>query len=346
MRWALAVIFGLVAASPALADPKPLTDITQAEWLHRPSVQDMMAFWPAGARNQNGRVVMQCIVAAQGTLDGCVVRSETPPGLGFGAAAVAMSKLFLMRPPMRDGVPIEGAEVSIPINFRGEGGSPNPPVGTIPVMHDAPWIAAPTADQLAQAFPGQARGVAPAGHVVLRCTVRSDGALINCDSVEETPTGKGFAAAARSLSREFRLVVDPSAMRYGSLDVDVPFDFRDPSQSARPPPEIYAPRWVRAGDPEQVAALFPQAAITAGDAHGSASVDCVVAHDGSLTACAIASEDPAGVGFGDAALRTAALMRMSVWTVQGVPVDGARITLPIRFDRPAVTPAATTPPKP
>jgi protein TonB len=69
-------------------------------------------------------------------------------------------------------------------------------------------------------------------------------------------------------------------------------------------------------------------------------VDCTVVHDGSLNDCAVASEDPAGLGFGDAALQIAAVMGMNPWTAQGTPVEGARIRLPIRLVLPQATPTA------
>ncbi len=77
-----------------------------------------------------------------------------------------------------------------------------------------------------------------------------------------------------------------------------------------------------------------------------ANIVCTVRHDGGLTACEVVSEQPAGLGFGDAALIVAGVMEMNPWTAQGTPVDGARIKLPVRLELPADTPAAATPAAP
>jgi protein TonB len=69
-------------------------------------------------------------------------------------------------------------------------------------------------------------------------------------------------------------------------------------------------------------------------------------YDGSLSDCTVASEAPAGLGFGAAALQVAAIMKMNPWTKQGAPVDGGRIRLPIHLVLPPTAPAAAEPVKP
>src|SRR6185437_2281900 len=51
-------------------------------------------------------------------------REETPKGIGFGKATLALSRGFLMRPQTRDGVPVSGGQVNIPIAFRLPVGEP------------------------------------------------------------------------------------------------------------------------------------------------------------------------------------------------------------------------------
>jgi len=76
-------------------------------------------YYPPDAQMQGreGRVVLQCIVTAKGSVDQCKVISEDPPGVGFGEAALRMTCLFKMRPETRDGQPVSGARVTIPIHF-------------------------------------------------------------------------------------------------------------------------------------------------------------------------------------------------------------------------------------
>jgi protein TonB len=65
-----------------------------------------------------GRAEITCQVTARGTLTGCSVVSEDPSGQEFGTQALKMTKLFKMRPKTKDGAPVDGATVNIPIRFQ------------------------------------------------------------------------------------------------------------------------------------------------------------------------------------------------------------------------------------
>jgi TonB family protein len=71
----------------------------------------------AGPTKPKGHVVMRCTVTAEGQLSDCSIVSETPAGLGYGAAALKLSDQFKMRPYTRDGQSVGGATVTIPMNF-------------------------------------------------------------------------------------------------------------------------------------------------------------------------------------------------------------------------------------
>jgi Gram-negative bacterial TonB protein C-terminal len=244
-----------------------------------------------------------------------------------------------MAPRTVDGAPVGGATVIIPVRFSG--GRPVPPGARITVASGLAWGAAPTAAELAEAFPKDAAGHAAKAHVVLRCQVDSSGGLRDCSIMTEQPSGLGFGRAARALSKRFRIFDDPDYANTVKGDyVDIPFDFHDPAQQ-QPPLEVLDPTWLQTVDPVKASQLFPEAAAKAGLTTGRATLVCQVAHDGSLTACTVAEELPSGLGFGEAALAIAAVMKMNPWTQQGFPVDGAKIRLPIRVNLMKTDPSAT-----
>ena len=45
------------------------------------------------------------------------MQSEEPGDQDFGTAALKLSKLFKMRPQTKDGAPVDGGQINIPIRF-------------------------------------------------------------------------------------------------------------------------------------------------------------------------------------------------------------------------------------
>jgi TonB family protein len=309
--------------------------VSNPDWMRKPTQAEASSYFPAGAQGEAGHALIVCAVTTRGLLDRCEVASESPPGHGFGAASLALSQLFLMRPMTVDGQPVAGGQVQIPISFAG--GSIQP-TSSITVLRAAPWMATPTAADMAAAFPHDAIGHVASAHVVLRCALRRDGTLADCDVTQDTGPGS-FGHAAITLSHAFHAYVGPND-HIRDLYVDLPFDFRDPSKP-QPPLDIYDPLWLTKVDPSVAVKLFPPEAVAAGRRDGRAIVVCAVAHDGALTDCSVSSETPTGLGFGAAALKIASVMKMNPWTAQGMPVDGAHIALPINLVLP---PDAPSPP--
>jgi hypothetical protein len=317
-----------VKFEPALL--QPITTITNPDWLRLPTQDELARYFPAGAHG----------VATRGLMDNCQATSETPTGHGFAQAAVAMTELFMMRPMTVDGLPVGGGAINIPIKFEA-GSSGN--ATTVRVVSAAPWFAAPTSTDMSAAFPKGAIGKIDSAHVILRCSLNGKGRLQACDTLSESPKGHGFASAAQSLLKDFQVITDAKTDHYGDLRIDVPFDFRDPSRAA-PPVEIHNPLWLTHVTPEGAASVYPPAALKAGVRTGAATVACTTVHSGALTDCAIESEEPADLGFGDAALKIAAVMKMNPWTSQGAPVDGMKIRIPIRLVMPDDAPPPVTAP--
>jgi len=106
-------------AAPPPEPPRPSV-ITNPDWIRRPGAEDYARYYPERASRMgvSGRASISCTVTARGTLEGCSVSGEDPGDQGFGDAAIKMSKLFKMRPQTKDGAPVDGGRVTIPIRFQ------------------------------------------------------------------------------------------------------------------------------------------------------------------------------------------------------------------------------------
>jgi protein TonB len=107
-----------VVASPAPPPPRP-TVITNPDWVSRPSGDQVDSVYPDRAQRMevSGRAELSCTVTEKGTVANCSVVSEDPADQQFGAAAMKLTRYFKMRPQTRDGQPVGGAKINIPIRF-------------------------------------------------------------------------------------------------------------------------------------------------------------------------------------------------------------------------------------
>jgi TonB family protein len=321
---------------------------TGPDWRRRPAPEDLRLVWPTEAlsHRRGGRATIDCIVALTGNLYGCVVLAESPPGQGFGLAAIALTPQFLMRPATRGGVPVP-VEIDIPINFDANGMGPgDASMGRTALPPAAlSWIAAPSLQDMAAAYPARARAASLRGFASLQCIVFKDGRLGKCDLMREEPRDQGFATAAKTLVRQFQ--VDPALLKELSVQrasVSLPFTFD---------PKVFdgtsggTAQWTHTPDAADLRAAFTNLKPHAPS--GLAVLSCHVLAGGRLDACTVASETPAGAGLGQTALALRDTFRLATWSDEGLPIVGETVHVPIRFNFEAPPPPATPPnppPKP
>lgn len=109
-----------MACGDAQAQPPRPSVITNPDWMHKPDGQDFEDAYPPAAQmlGLDGRTVVSCQISAEGVAEGCVVIAESPKGLGFDRAALQISRTFRFKPMTRDGQPVDGGTVRVPLVFR------------------------------------------------------------------------------------------------------------------------------------------------------------------------------------------------------------------------------------
>ncbi|MDB5437768.1 MAG: TonB family protein, partial [Caulobacteraceae bacterium] len=110
---------GTAPPAPTLPLPRPSV-ITSPRWLRQPTIDQMQRSYPARAieAGTGGRATINCRIVIGGGVTDCQVVSQSPPGEGFGPAAVQLSRYFLLDPRTENGQAVDGARVTIPLNFQ------------------------------------------------------------------------------------------------------------------------------------------------------------------------------------------------------------------------------------
>jgi TonB family protein len=301
---------------------------TPGDWLKKPSPENLLAVFPRGAFREgiSGSARISCLATVQGVLTDCVVLDESPAGKGFGDAAVALTPQFLMKPARYKGEPVP-SPVNIPINFKMEGRGEV--FGSKSVAPAAlPWAEAPSYADVAAAYPKAAAAQKKGGHVALDCDMKKDGRL-DCREITAEPENLGFGAAAKKLSKQFRFTVSSKADEEATsrVSVQLPVTF-DPEMLSGQPAAIGKPVWAKLPTADEQQAAFAKLDLKQ---PARAAMNCVVQPGGVLGDCAVTSEEPANSGLGAALLALTPKFRVTTWSAEGLPVVGARITVPMRY---------------
>lgn len=116
--WTAAWLLAVACSSPGLAAAEaPARE--EAQWVERPTPADLERLAPPEARQGriDGRVVLECVVNRSGRMQSCTVKSETPAGMAFGAAALRAAPLYRLTPRSSE-VDVEGSTVAFGVRFH------------------------------------------------------------------------------------------------------------------------------------------------------------------------------------------------------------------------------------
>lgn len=217
------------------------------------------------------------------------------------------------------------------------------------------WAEAPTVEAMTAVYPPAARAAGTGGRATLDCAVASSGRLSDCRLAQEFPEGEGFGDAALKLADH--LALGPGARAAEAFPdghARVPFIWRTGECPALAPPlaepsapnstasllswkinlpVIRRPDWIRRPSNDAFYSVYPKRALRR-ELGGRAVITCKVDAEGMLAGCSILNEEPAGEGFGDAALALAPLFRMRSQTPNCEPSEGATVTIPFTWRPP------------
>lgn len=199
----IAVVQQVAAAAQAVVAPRTRSPASGAaliaapDWIQKPGAADVATAYPVKADQDRigGAATLACKFAQDGRLVGCRVVSETPPEDGFGAAALKLAPLFRAAPLSRDGVPVAGAEVRIPIRFMWPG-RPTESMAAAgePLVTRPDWLKKPTPADLARFYPAEAERLGLRARVTLDCTIGADGRMATCGVVSSQIDDPAYAS--------------------------------------------------------------------------------------------------------------------------------------------------------
>ena len=327
----LAILAAAGAVAGAAAPVVPVNTlgaggVDTSRFIERPGPEAFANAYPHGAAAMglSGRAQIDCQVAPSGRLDKCKVASEIPAGVGFGAAAMNLARFFRLDPASEA---VRRGTIAVPIGFATSKDDSTRLV-------DGPWVAAPSFKDVSEAYPYIGGGVA--GVVVLHCALQRDGRLQACKTLYSQPSDREFDVAAMKLSHLFRMRIEPSQLRGNpAMAANVILRIAAPFGEEAKVKRIVDPQWLAEPDPDGLTRWYPPEAAAKGVTSGVGTADCTVGADGALDDCQPVDGEPAGAGFSEAAAKAASAMRLSPWTDDGGPVDGANVRVQVRFSHPA-----------
>jgi TonB family protein len=314
-----------------LATSAQAQDSTRARLLTELDAATFDEHFPAIALAQglDGRVVLSCDISADGA-SACSVIEDTPVNVGFGAAAIAMSRGWTFAPRLENGQAVastlrmniafenefstrQALQTTLYVDERRDATEPGAEANALDVDYLS-YLACTWAGRFCRApddgsavqyqntrhYPSAARASGVEGRALVACAARANN-RIDCAVESEAPAGSEFGAHA------LRLVADTAA----AFSLPQGTVFRVPVEFALHPssrPERDS-AWEELPSGADFARHYPPLAVQRG-VDGAAMVLCEIQADRRV-ACELQGEAPENFGFGRAALRMASQYRVS-----------------------------------
>jgi hypothetical protein len=115
------IILAMAEPPPAAVAPASTPNpVTAADWLRKPTGEDLARYYPSSARrvSLSGRTRLDCHVTADGKLAACAAWANPADDPSFAEAALKLAPLFLMKAVDRNLASVAGRPIHIPIWFR------------------------------------------------------------------------------------------------------------------------------------------------------------------------------------------------------------------------------------
>jgi len=194
-----------------------------------------------------------------------------------------------------------------------------------PAIAQTVWITAPTAGEMAAAYPEKAKAAGIGGGVELTCTAARSGAMTDCEALGESPRGYGFGSAAIKLAEQKLRAMGVAK----DAEIRVPITFSAELAKGQAM-TVKTPRWAALPTVTDMQAAVPK--TEGGPNNIRVTLVCEVQAGGTLSACAVDREEPPGQGFGQAILTLAPKFQVALMSAEGMPTVGAKVRVPVRFD--------------
>ncbi|RYF93754.1 MAG: TonB family protein [Caulobacteraceae bacterium] len=210
-----------------------------------------------------------------------------------------------------------------------------------PLIAKPKWVRTPTGDEISRLYPKAASDKGVGGTVVVGCIVKADGALTDCEVLQDPDPTLGFGPAAVKAALLFRMApttVDGAPVAGGRVRFPLVFQpgpVAEPSKFPgqirdRQDRQIGTFKWKAKPSGANVNTYFPELAMRKG-VGGKTTLDCEITAEGIMRRCWVISESPLGYGFGEAGVSLSQFFRLKVESKTVESVDGGVVRIPLTF---------------